>query len=51
MGLYLLFVSVVYVWGEEEKGRRRRKEGADLSLKSNNPTLKGGEKAYIKQKV
>ncbi len=43
--LYLSFVSVVCSSREElGEGEGEGEGGVDLSLKSNNPTLKGGEK-------
>ena len=44
--LHLSFLCVVSICQGEEEGRKEE-EGPDLSLKSNNPTLKGGEKCNL----
>ena len=49
-GNALSFASVVLMCRLylSRRGRRRKEGGADLSLKSNNPTLKGGEQRVLR---
>ena len=51
--LYLSFISVVYIRCQGGTGRKEEEGGrrADVTLKSNNPNLKGGEQTPSKHKT